>query len=202
MIRGERHDVFRTRQSSLDHHLPWFDGQWASGCRNGAELWRRLQARGFRGSLRVISEWATRRRRSETADAQNLQRIPSARTIARLMTIGRDLLTKAETITVAAIETGAPTLVEAREIIAKFHSMIRRNAEAELLPWIERARTSLVASFARGVTNDEAAVRAAIISPWSNGQTEGQITRLKLIKRQMDGRGKIDLLQARLVGAK
>jgi hypothetical protein len=45
------------------------------------------------------------------------------------------------------------------------------------------------------------AVRNAIISPWSNGQTEGQITKLKLIKRQMYGRGKIDLLQARLIGA-
>ena len=93
-IRGERHDVFRTRQSSLDQHLPWLDDQWASGCRNGAELWRRLKARGFRGSLRVISEWASRRRRAERVDAQNLQRIPSARKIARLMTIGRDLLTK------------------------------------------------------------------------------------------------------------
>ncbi|NRC57234.1 transposase [Mesorhizobium sediminum] len=38
-------------------------------------------------------------------------------------------------------------------------------------------------------------------SPWSNGQTEGQITRLKLIKRQMYGRANIDLLQARLIGA-
>ena len=201
VIRGERHDVFRTRQSSLDQHLPWLDDQWASGCRNGAELWRRLLARGFRGSLRVISEWATRRRRAEKADAQNLQRIPSARTIARLMTIGRDVLTKAETITVAAIEASVPTLVEAREIIAEFHLMIRRSAGAELLSWIERARASLVASFARGVTNDEAAVQAAITSPWSNGQTEGQITRLKLVKRQMYGRGNIDLLQARLVGA-
>ena len=73
VIRGERHDVFRTRQSSLDRHLPWLDDQWASGCRNGAELWRRLKARGFRGSLRVNSEWATRRRRAETADAQNLR---------------------------------------------------------------------------------------------------------------------------------
>jgi transposase len=44
-------------------------------------------------------------------------------------------------------------------------------------------------------------VRAAILSTWSNGQTEGQITRLKLVKRQMYGRGKIDLLQARLIGA-
>jgi transposase len=103
IIRGERNDVFRTRQSSLDLHLPWLDDQWASGCRNGAELWRRLQAGGFRGSLRVVSEWTTRRRRAEKADAQNLQRIPSARTIARLMTIGRDLLTKAETVTVAAV---------------------------------------------------------------------------------------------------
>jgi len=41
-----------------------------------------------------------------------------------------------------------------------------------------------------------------IVSPWSNGQTEGQITRLKLIKRQMYGRAKLDLLQARLIGAK
>ncbi|CAN7673031.1 hypothetical protein LJR098_002102 [Rhizobium sp. LjRoot98] len=45
------------------------------------------------------------------------------------------------------------------------------------------------------------AVRAAIVSPWSNGQTEGQITKLKLVKRQMYGRGKLDLLQARLIGA-
>lgn len=79
--------------------------------------------------------------------------------------------------------------------------MIRRGAAAELSPWIERARASLVASFARGVMIDEAAVRAAITSPWSNGQTEGQITRLKLVRRQMYGRGKIDLLQARLIGA-
>lgn len=117
------------------------------------------------------------------------------------MTVGRDTLSKAETVTVAAVEAGVPTLVEAREIVAEFHLMIRRGAAAELSPWIERARTSLVASFARGVTIDEAAVRAAITSPWSNGQTEGQITRLKLVRRQMYGRGKIDLLQARLIGA-
>ena len=200
-IRGERHDVFRTRQSSLDQHLPWLDDQWASGCRNGAELWRRLKARGFRGSLRVISEWATRRRRAERVDAQNLQRIPSARKIARLMTIGRDSLTKAETVMVATIEAGVPTLIEAREIITQFHLMIRRRLETGLTPWIERARASLIASFASGVARDEAAVRAAITSSWSNGQTEGQITRLKLVRRQMYGRGKIDLLQARLIGA-
>jgi hypothetical protein len=58
------------------------------------------------------------------------------------MTIGRDLLTKAETVTVAAIEAGVPTLIEAREIIAEFHLMIRRKTEAGLIPWIERPRRS------------------------------------------------------------
>jgi transposase len=134
----------------LDLHLPWLDDQWASRCHNEAELWRRLMARGFRGSLRVISEWATHRRRAEKADPLSLQRIPSTRTIARPMTIGRDLLTKAETVTAAAIEAGVPTLVEALEIIAEFHLMIRRKTEADLIPWIERARASLVASFASG----------------------------------------------------
>ena len=116
--------------------------------------------------------------------AASVERIPSARTIARPMTIGRDLLTKAEAVTVSAIEAGVPTLVEAREIIAEFHLMIRRKTEAGLIPWIERARASLVASFSSGVAKDEAAVRAAITSPLSNGQTEGQITRLKLVRRQ------------------
>jgi len=51
------------------------------------------------------------------------------------------------------------------------------------------------------VLKDKAAVAAAITSPWSNGQTGGQITKLKLVKRQMYGRGKLDLLQARVIGA-
>ena len=130
-----------------------------------------------------------------------LRRVPSARTIARLMTTGRDMLSKADTITIAAIEDGVPRLVEARETIAMFHAMVRKTLPADLATWIARARTSLVSSFANGVAKDEAAVRAAITLPWSNGQTEGQITKLKLVKRQMYGRGKIDLLQARLIGA-
>lgn len=80
--------------------------------------------------------------------------------IARLMAIGRNALSKAETVTVTVIEAGIPALVEAREVIAEFHTMIRRKAVAGLTPWIERARTSLVTSFGSGVAKDEAAVRA------------------------------------------
>jgi transposase len=201
IVRGQRSDVFRTRQSSLEERLPWLEVQWDAGKRNAAALWRAMREQGFRGSMRVVSEWATRRRRAEKADAETLTRVPSARTIARLMTGGRDNLSKAETVIVAAIEKGLPQLVSARELIADFHQMIRTKAIGSMTPWLEQVADSLVASFGNGVRKDEAAVRAAITSPWSNGQTEGQITKLKLVKRQMYGRGKMDLLQARLIGA-
>ena len=198
VLRGQRSDVFRLRESSLEVHLPWLEEQWAAGWRNGAELWRRLRKHGFRGSLRVVTEWATRRRKAEKMDSSALGRTPSARTIARLLTIGRDGLSGSETVTVAAIEGGVPLLVEAREVIATFQGMVRKRSLDELDPWLARARSSLIASFAAGVTKDLAAVAAAISLPWSNGQTEGQITKLKLVKRQMYGQGKIDMLQARL----
>ena len=70
VLRGQRTDVFRVRESSLETFLPWLDAQWATGHRNGAELWRRLRDEGFRGSLRVVPEWATRRRRAEKAEGQ------------------------------------------------------------------------------------------------------------------------------------
>ena len=199
VVRGGRGDVFQTRQSSLEAHLPLLDEQWASGCRNGAELWRRLRARGFKGSLRVVAEWATRRRRSEMA-GDRLRRVPAARSIARLMTTARDHLTKADTVMIAAIETGVPTLVEARSLVDRFHAMIRTRTP-DLDGWIGDAAPSLVASFASGIKKDHQAVAAAITLPWSNGQTEGQITKLKLVKRQMYGRAKLDLLEARLIGA-
>jgi transposase len=201
VLRGERTDVFQTRQSTLDGYLPFLDAQWTNGCRKGAELWRRLKAEGFSGSLRVVSEWATRRRRSEKVSNRQLQKVPSARTIARLMTVKRDHMSKTDTVTIAAIEAGVPSLVKARALIDRFHAMIRMKNELELDPWIAEAKASLISSFASGIGKDKAAVRAAVTEPWSNGQVEAQITKLKLVKRQMYGRAKIDLLQARLLGA-
>jgi transposase len=199
--RGGGTDVFRTRLSTLDNHLPLLEAQWTGGCRNGAELWRRLKEQGFQGSLRVVTEWATRRRHAEKASDQQLQKIPAARSIATLMTTKRDHLTRAETVTVAAIEQGVPMLADARALVDRFHAMIRKKAEIELEPWIDESKRSLIASFATGIANDKGAVHAAITQPWSNGQVEAQITKLKLVKRQMYGRAKLDLLQARLIGA-
>ena len=92
-----------------------------------------------------------------------------------MMTIGRDHLSKADAITIAAIEAGLPTLVEARQSIDRFHEMVRRKIRDDLTPWLQAARGSLVVSFANGIAKDEAAVRAAIATSWSNGQTEGQV---------------------------
>ena len=117
------------------------------------------------------------------------------------MTTARDHLSKAETVTIAAFETGVPMLAEARRIIDDFHVMIRTKDITRLDPWIAEAGPSLIASIAKGITNDKSAIRAAITQRWSNGQVEGQITKLKLVKRQMYGRAKLDLLQARLIGA-
>jgi transposase len=200
ILRGQRSDVFRVRQSSLEPYLPWLDEQWEAGCRNGAALWRALRQRGFRGCLGVVSEWSARRKRAEKANPTALGRAPSARTVARLLTVGPERLSKAETITVAAIETGVAILVEARQIILEFQGIIRRKALADLDAWLPKARASLVAAFANGVSKDRAAIEAAITLPWSNGQTEGQICKLKLVKRQMYGRGNLDLLQPRVMG--
>ena len=124
--------------------------------------------------------------------------MPSTRTLARLLTVGRDHLSKADTVTVAAIEGGVPALVEARGLLNRFHTMVRRKT-SDLDGWIADATGGLLAWFAAGVSKDKSAVAAAIAELWSNGQTEGQVTKLKLIKRQMYGRAKVDLLEARLL---
>lgn len=201
VLRGQRSDMFRVRQSSIEEWIPWLDSRWAQGGRNASALWREMRKKGFRGQIGVISEWARRRRLAERTDQSALARTPSARSIARLMTLARDDLSKSDAVLVAAIESNVPDLTTARTLIDDFQTMIRSKAADKLDSWLTDAKTSLVGSFANGVEKDIDAVRNAIISPWSNGQTEGQITKLKLIKRQMYGRAKIDLLQARLIGA-
>jgi hypothetical protein len=82
--------------------------------------------------MRLVSEWATRRRRGEKASNQQLQRVPSARTIARLMTTARNHMSKADTITITAIEAGVPALVEAPTLTDRFRAMVRKRIEADL----------------------------------------------------------------------
>jgi transposase len=73
-----------------------------------------------------------------------------------------------------------------------------------LTGWLSRAEESSVPelrTFARGLRQDEAAGRAGIGLPWSNGPVEGHVNRLKVIKRSMYGRARFDLLRARVLAA-
>jgi transposase len=201
ILRGEREDVFRIRESSLTPWLPRLEREWNGGCRNGAELWRRLRAEGFRGSLRVVGEWATRQRRAEQATPSGTGKSPPARRIARLLTVGRDHLCRADAVLVAQIEAVLPSLAAARALTDRFTDMVRNTRQNALAAWLDEAEESMIASFARGLRSDQTAVAAALREPWSNGQTEGQINRLKTLKRQMYGRANIGLLKARLGAA-
>ncbi len=94
-----------------------------------------------------------------------------------------------------------PSLAKARELVERFQMMIRSGKGEDLNGWIDDAMKSPLAALATGIRADREAVTAAIVEPWSNGQTEGQITRLKLLKRQAYGRAKVDLLRKRVLRA-
>jgi transposase len=76
IVRGGGTDVFRSRMSILEPYVATLDAYWRAGCRNSAELWRRLHDAGFAGSRRVVSEWAKRRRLNETPMADRRPRKP------------------------------------------------------------------------------------------------------------------------------
>jgi transposase len=118
-----------------------------------------------------------------------------------MMTSDRDKPSKTVAHTIAIIEEAVPDLTKARDLLDRFHRIIQHRKDQRLEQWIEDANQGLMKSFASGIVRDQAAVKAALAEPWSNGQTEGQNTKLKLVKRQMYGRAGIDLLKARLLGA-
>jgi len=201
IVRGTRDDVFRSRASTLDRWNEQLESEWAAGCQNGTELWRRLRSAGFSGSLRVVSEWRTRKRRSvrTSGDQPPQLRMPSARAIARLLTTERASKGDETARLMVAIETASPAIVKARNLLDRFAALISAKKHDLLDPWLSDAAKSEMSAFAEGIAADKAAVTAAVIEPWSNGQTEGQVTKLKLVKRQMYGRAKVDLLRARLM---
>lgn len=171
VLRGADGDVFRSRMSSLEPHLARLDAEWRAGCRKGAELWRRLWAAGFRGSLRVVTEWTTRRRRSEASGRAPACGVPSARRFTRLMTTHRRNLSRGDAVVVAVVETALPALATARDLLDRFQHLFRSRDVGALLSWMAESERSLLGAYGKGIKTDLAAVKAALTEPWSNGQT-------------------------------
>ncbi len=98
----------------------------------------------------------------------------------------------------------SPEVGKAQQLALGFIEVVKERDADGLRGWLVDAQRSEVAeftTFANGLTSDLQAVRAALEYEWSNGQTEGQVHRLKLIKRRMYGRGNLDLLRARVLYA-
>lgn len=117
------------------------------------------------------------------------------------MSFARGRLTSSEAVIVAKVEEAVPVVATARKLVDAFHRLVREKDHAGLDAWLEQALPSAIATFARGIIADKAAVAAAVELSWSNGQAEGQICKLKKLKRQMYGRANIDLLTARLIAS-
>ena len=97
-----------------------------------------------------------------------------------------------------------PALQGALDLAESFAAMVRQQTTAFLSDWLAQAEQSgcgEFVGFAAALRQDEAAVRAALTTRWSNGPVEGQVNRLKAIKRQMYGRAGLPLLRARVVNA-
>jgi transposase len=142
-------------------------------------------------------------KRSRRRKSSPRLRLPSARE-ASWMLLRPDELTDEEKPVVELLRQLSPEVGRARELALSFVEVVKERRAGELRGWLISAQRSGVAefrSFANGLTADIGAVRAALEYEWSNGQVEGQVHRLKLIKRAMYGRGNLDLLRARVLRA-
>jgi transposase len=129
--------------------------------------------------------------------------LPSAREATWMLLRPREL-TDEERETAELLCRLSPEVRRAQQLALSFVEVIKERRARELRGWLIEAGRSGVAefvTFANGITSDFQAVRAALEYEWSQGQVEGQVHRLKLVKRQMYGRGKLDLLRARVLYA-
>jgi len=211
-VRGEQPELHRPRMHSLDSWRAVLERRWTEGCRNGAQLWRDLRDLGFKGGMRVVTEWTNRQRLTEPerqtrpAPASAMQRSPRPaayppRRVARMLAADLSSLADLDRGYVERLLLLSPALAAARDLAQCFGALVRTHSADALTPWLADAEDGELRGFAAGLRQDEQAVRAALALPWSSGQVEGQVTRLKLVKRQGYGRAKLDLLRARLIHA-
>lgn len=186
--------------SRLDRHLPFVEARWQEGQHSATALYRELHAHGFTGGYDIVRRWAARRKRGAPARPPST-RIPSTRRITRWLTGDLAALSPEDRAFTEALCSAAPKLSQAAEVIRAFADLLRQNDPTGLTPWLDAAAATDLVGFVTGLRQDEPAVRAAIVEPWSNGPVEGQVNRLKLIKRSMYDRAGFDLLRQRVLHA-
>lgn len=208
--------------STLDPFLPYLNQRWADGCHNTMALWREIKEQGYPSTARMVRVW-THQQRTEPSpstpkrfrvtkqpeSAESIEtpssrsersRTSSSRQFAWLLLKEPDSLTPGEQAVWQKIQEVCPDLARVRKLGGEFRQMVRERKVAALENWLLQTRQSgfpELVQFAEGILRDKACIIAALTCVWSNGQTEGQVNRLKVLKRQMYGRASFELLRAR-----
>ena len=218
--------AFQRRQSSiLDPYVPYLQQRWAEGCSNASQLWREIQAKGYPGVRKQVARWAHHQRsepaltgpkkyrggseagllraehKANTNAAATQAALVAPRRLVWLLLRNSSQLDEEEIATFARIQQH-PDVARAHRLAQEFQAMVRQRRAEALDGWLAASQESDIPelqSFATGLQREYASIRAALSEPWSTGQVEGQITRVKLVKRQMYGRAKFDLLKQRVL---
>jgi transposase len=207
-----RHTV--RRSSALIPYQRYLLGRWASGCHNARQLWREIVAQGYSGSYsyfvvaRLTGYLKPQERIGAALPVPAAPRGMTARQAAGL------IVTRPETRTASE----EATVQQRASLHPHVQSAVTRRFSPHLLPCCavppraltlpNSSRTGLMkpepvmSLSSRGLPpkfrQEQDAVVAALTLPYSQGQTEGFITKLKLLKRSMYGRAKLDLLRGRI----
>jgi transposase len=192
--------------SSVLPYLQYLRKRWSEGCHNRLQLWKELQTQGYRGSYssvhRALARFPhPRQGRAIAPRSGEAPRLSASQAAWLLVRPAEDLTAQEEAKRTALCEKCSAAAI-AYPLSQRFGQMVRARQAEKLDLWFTEAAASTVAelrNFAASLRRDEPAVRAALTLPWSNGQVEGQVNRLKTIKRQMYGRGHFDLLRRRVL---
>jgi len=205
------------RKSIVAPYLPFLRERWQVGCHNGRQLFREAKARGYAGSRaqleRVTTQWrkqlpsplpaAKAPARSTPPPSPTRHRL-SSQQASWLFVLSKEKLTAQQQQQVEQMCQASEELSLAYELSQDFIGMLKERKLQALQDWLGRAKSSTISelkSIAKGRQQDYAAIEAACSQSWSQGQVEGQINRLKCLKRQMYGRAQFDLLHLRVLNA-
>ncbi|GAB5426433.1 MAG: ISL3 family transposase [Crocinitomicaceae bacterium] len=199
--------------SILDPFIPYLETRLTQGCENASQLWREIQAQGFTGASGQVFRWMQVKRSNISPHTPNAYRdtvhtyvkqpkLPSSAQLSWLLVQNPVSMTENDQILLRFIQQDK-TISSVYLLAQRFVDMVKNSQFDQLDQWIIDAQAfpaKPVQTFAKGIQNTYPEIRAALCLPWSNGQTEGQVNRLKFIKRQMYGRAKFDLLRLRVLG--
>ena len=182
--------------NKLDPFLPYLERLYREGCKNAMQLWREIRALGYPRSHRRIYQWMNQRRKQsgghessppvDNAPVQKAElgtRLPSVKKLAWLLVREVGSLSEKELMTLWQICLD-PTIEKVYTLSQAFTMMVRQRIASMLDPWLIACQDSGVTNlqtFADGVKRDYNAIRGALETSWSNGQTEGQVNRLKML---------------------